>query len=146
MAAGYGQSEGLRTDKDNLETAHPGGSIAIITKLDPNLTHNDALVGQVAGLAGTLPEPKEELTFENNLFDKVLSSSGEVEVKALVPNEPLMMIVNSMTTVGIISKTNPKKSTVNLKRPVMAFSGDRVVIFRRFEGNKWRIVGYGLVE
>jgi translation initiation factor 2 gamma subunit (eIF-2gamma) len=57
-----------------------------------------------------------------------------------------MLIVNSMTTVGVPLKVNPREALVKLKRPVMAFDGDRVVVFRRFEGNKWRISGYGIVK
>ena len=57
-----------------------------------------------------------------------------------------MLIVNSLTTVGVVIKANPKEVTVALKRPVMAFEGDRAVIFRRFDNSKWRIVGHGLIR
>jgi len=57
-----------------------------------------------------------------------------------------MLIVNSLTTVGIVAKTNPKQTTVKIKKPVMALPGDRAVIFRRFDGNKWRIIGHGIIN
>lgn len=142
----FAKVEGLMSDKDKLDTAIPGGSVAIITKLDSSVTKTDNLVGQIAGIKGSLPEPKSELSFNINLLDKIVTSSGEIEVKEIILNEPLMMIVNSLTTVGIISKSNPKEATIKLKRPVMAFDGDRAVIFRRFEGNKWRIIGYGSIK
>ena len=137
---------GLKSDKDNLEEAIPGGSVAIMTKLDPYLTKTDSLVGQIAGLEGDLPEPSSEIIFDINLFDKIITSTKEFEVKPIIPNEPLMLIVNSMTTVGIPFKVNPREASVKLKRPVMAFNGDRVVIFKRFEGNKWRISGFGVIK
>ena len=137
---------GLKSDKDNLEEAIPGGSVAIMTKLDPYLTKTDSLVGQIAGLEGGLPEPISEITFDINLFDKIITSTKEFEVKPIIPNEPLMLIVNSMTTVGVPFKVNPREASVKLKRPVMAFNGDRVVIFKRFEGNKWRISGFGIIK
>ena len=137
---------GLMSDHDKLDTAVPGGSIAIMTELDPFVTKTDTLVGQIAGLRGTLPDPVSEFSFGMNLFEKVVTSSGELEVKPIIQTEPLMMIVNSMTTVGVVSKANPKEATIKLKRPVMAFEGDRAVIFRRFEGNKWRIIGFGEVK
>ena len=57
-----------------------------------------------------------------------------------------MLIVNSMTTVGFVTQANPKKVTVSLKRPVMAFDKERVVIFRMFEKQQWRIIGHGIIN
>jgi len=142
----YAKIKGLMSDKDKLETATPGGSIAIMTELDPYLTKTDSLVGQIAGIKGTLPDAASEITFNNHLFKKVITSKKEYDVKDLILNEPLMLIVNSLTTVGIVTKTNPKQTTVKIKKPVMAFNGDRAVIFRRFEGNKWRIIGHGIIN
>ena len=138
--------EDLMSDKDKLENAIPGGSIAIMTELDPYITKTDSLVGQIAGIKDTLPEPLSELTFELHMFDKITTSSGEHPVKPIILGEPLMLIVNSMTTVGVTIKVNPKEASVKLKRPIMAFGNDRVVIFRRFEGNKWKIMGYGIIK
>lgn len=142
----YAKVEGLMSDKDKLEEAIPGGSIAIMTALDPVMTKTDTLVGQIAGIKGTLPEPLITINFENQLFNKVITSTGEFEVKPFAVGEPLMLIVNSLTTVGSVTKTNPKETTVTVRKPVMAFNGDRAVIFRRFEGNKWRIIGNGNIK
>lgn len=139
----FARIESLYSDKDSLESAGPGGSVAIMTKLDPKLTKVDSLVGQIAGPKGTLPEPTTEFSFTMNLLDKVITSQKEIDVKPIVLGEPLMMIVNSMTTVGVISKANPKQATIKLKKPVMAFEKDRAVIFRQVEPKKWRIIGYG---
>ncbi len=136
----------MMSDKDIIDQAIPGGSIAIMTQLDPTITKTDSLVGQIAGIQGTLPEPITEITFDIKLFEKVITSTNEIEVKPIIHSEPLMMIVNSMTTVGVVIKVNPKQATVKLKRPVMAFNNDRAVIFRRFDQNKWRIIGYGEVR
>ncbi len=142
----YATVKGLMSDKDKLTSAIPGGSVAIMTELDPAVTKTDSLVGQIAGLKGSLPEPCTEITFDQHMFEKITTSTGEHEVKANVPNEPLMLIVNSLTTVGIVSKVNTKQVTVKLKRPVMAFNGDRVVIFKQFGTNKWKIMGYGIIK
>ena len=137
---------GLMSDRDKLNIATPGGSVAIMTTLDPTITKTDSLVGQIAGIKGTLPDALTEFTFENHLFSKVVTSKKEYDVLNLNPGEALMLIVNSLTTVGIITKTNKKQTTVKIKRPIMAFDGDRAVIFRRFEGNKWRIIGHGIIN
>ena len=142
----YAKIEGIKSDKDSLEEAVPGGSIAIMTKLDPVITKTDSLVGQIVGPKGTLNDPTYQFTFEDNLFDKVITSQNEYEIKPLHTNETLMIIVNSLTTVGVVTQKKGNKTTVKLKKPVMAFPGDRAVVFRRFEGNKWRIIGYGSVS
>jgi translation initiation factor 2 subunit 3 len=142
----FAKVEGLMSDKDKLVEAGPGGSIAIMTKLDPVLTKTDSLVGQIAGPVGTLAEPIESLKFSPELFEKIMASTEEHIIKDIYKGEPLMMIVNSMTTVGIVSSANTKEVTVKLKKPVMAFEDDKVVIFRRFTGNKWRIIGCGSVN
>lgn len=142
----YAKVKGLKSDRDTLDTAIPGGSVAIMTGLDPSVTKTDNLVGQIAGIKGTLEEPMAQVKFSIHLLDKIVTSNNTYDVKDIILNEPLMLIVNSLTTVGMVSKVNPKEATVSLKRPVMAFENDRVVIFRRFEGNKWRIIGYGIVK
>jgi len=136
----------INSDKDSLQSARSGGSIAIMTKLDPTITKTDSLVGQIIGKKGTLPDPISQFKFEIHLFDKIVTSAGELEVKPIILSEPLMLIVNSYTTVGAVIKANPKEATVKIKRPVMAFDDDRVVIFRRFDQNKWRIIGYGIIK
>ncbi|MCH8520165.1 MAG: translation initiation factor IF-2 subunit gamma [Nanoarchaeota archaeon] len=138
---------GIKSDKENLDAAYPGGSIAIMTQLDPIITQSDKLVGQVAGLPGTLPDPLYQLTFEPHLFEKVITSTKTFDVKPLYQSEPLMLIINSSTTIGSVSATKGStQATVNLKKPIMAFGGDRVVIFRQVEPKKWRIIGYGVVR
>ena len=139
--------EAIKSDSAILDEAFPGGSVAVMTKLDPVLTQSDKLVGQVAGLPGTLPDPVYQLTFEQHLFTQVVSSTKTYDVKPLYQSEPLMLIINSSTTVGIVNATKgTSQATVNLKKPVMAFGGDRVVIFRQVEPKKWRIIGYGVVK
>ncbi len=142
----YAKAHKLMSDKDSLDEAFPGGSIAIMTGLDSTLTKTDSLVGQIAGIKGTLPEPLTEIKFDLHMFDKIITSSGTFDVKPIVPNEPLMLIVNSLTTVGVTTKINTKEAVVRLKKPVMGFNGDRVVIFKRFEGIKWKIMGYGIIN
>jgi translation initiation factor 2 subunit 3 len=138
--------ESLTSGKDPLEVAFPGGSVAIRTQLDTIVTKTDSLVGQIGGIKGTLPDPLHEITIKEELFDKVITSTAELEVKPLYSSEPLMIIVNSMTTVGVLIKKKGEISTIKLKKPVMGFPGDRAVLFRRFEGNKWRIIGVGVLQ
>ena len=78
--------------------------------------------------------------------DKIVTSQEEFNVKPIVLNEPLMLIVNALPTVGLISKANPNEASIELRKPVLVFKGDRVVIFKKYPGNQWRISGYGIVK
>jgi translation initiation factor 2 subunit 3 len=139
----YAKVLGLKTDKTSIEKAYPGGSIGILTGLDPNMTKSNCLVGQIGGIKETLQDINEEINFSVNLFDEIIVNNKNVSVKPLIPNEPLMLIVNSFTTAGIVMKTNLKEATMKLKRPVMVFPDDKLVIFRQIEKKKWKIIGYG---
>lgn len=142
----YTTIDSLATDKIQLNEATAGGSVAVATSLDPAVTKSDSLLGHIVGKKGTLPEPSDEITFDVHLMEKVITNNNEYDVKQIVKNEPLMLIVNSMTTVGIVTQANPDTVTVSLKRPVMAFNNDRVVIFRGFEKQQWRIIGHGIIN
>lgn len=124
--------------------ATPGGLLGVGTKLDPALTKSDALAGQVAGHAGTLPPVWERLRFRVTLMERVVGSSSETHIEPLKHNEPLMLSVGTAVTVGIV--VNTKKDTVetNLKRPVCAEIGSRIAISRQL-GGRWRLIGMGVL-
>jgi len=136
----------INTDKDKLKKAISGGSVAILTELDPYITKSDQLVGQIVGLKGTLPESLTEITIESKLLDKVIGTTEMYEIKPIILNEILMLIVNGLKTVGVVTKTNKKETTLKLKKPVIAFNNDKAALFRRFSGNKWHIIGHGIIK
>jgi translation initiation factor 2 subunit 3 len=128
-----------------LKEVKPGGLIAIGTKLDPNVTKSDALIGRVAGEPGTLPEVLHSFSMKVMLLDRVVGSTQEQEVESLKTNEPLMLSVGTATTVGIVSSARQDLADVKLKLPVTAESGQRVAISRRISG-RWRLIGYGIIK
>jgi len=129
----------------SLETAHPGGLIAIGTGLDPAYTKSDSLVGRIAGAPGTLPEIANELTFKTQLMKRVVGVSSELAVENLKTNEPLMLSIGTATTVGVVTSGRSDSAEVSLKIPVCVEKQQRIAISRRIAG-KWRLIGYGVVE
>jgi len=123
---------------------HPGGSIAIGTKLDPSLTKSDNLSGNVLGIPGKLPPIQGEFDLEVHLMERVVGLEKEVKVQPIKIGEPLMLAVGTTTTVGVISGSGKGKFHVRLKLPVCAVEKDRIVISRRI-GQRWRFVGYGII-
>jgi len=129
----------------SLETAGPGGLIAIGTGLDPALTKSDSLVGRIAGIPDSLPPVANEITFKTVLMKRVVGVSSELAVDNLKTNEPLMLSVGTATTVGVVTSGRADSAEVALKIPVCVEKDQRIAISRRIAG-KWRLIGYGVVE
>jgi len=128
-----------------LDTAGPGGLIAIGTGLDPTYTKSDSLVGRIAGVPGTLPPVVGELTMKTELMQRVVGVSSDLAVDNLKTNEPLMLSVGTATTVGVITSGRSGSADVSLKIPVCIEKDQRIAISRRIAG-KWRLIGYGIVQ
>jgi len=128
-----------------LESASPGGLIAIGTKLDPSMTKSDALTGRVIGKPGTLPPALHRFVMRTHLLDRVVGTAEDMAVENIKTNEPLMLSVGTATTVGVVTSARDDESEVALKIPVCAEKGQRVAISRRISG-KWRLIGYGIID
>lgn len=127
-----------------LDKVGPGGSIGLCTTLDPSLTKSDKLSGNMAGYPEKLPPLYSEFDLELHLLERVVGLEKEIGVDPIKIGEPLMMIAGSTTTVGIVSKASKGIIHARLKLPVCAHSKDRIVIARRI-GQRWRLVGYGVL-
>ena len=79
------------------------------------------------------------------LMDRVVGSAADLVVDDIKSNEPLMLSVGTATTVGVVKSGKAGSIQVALKIPVCVVEGQRVAISRRIS-NKWRLIGYGIVE
>jgi len=136
---------GLKTGGESVKEVGPGGSIGIMTELDPSVVKSDSLAGNVVGISGKMPPLLEELNLKVNLLDRVVGAEKELEVEPIKMNEPLMLNVNSSATVGIVTEALDKKIGCVLKIPICANPGSNVTISRRI-GNRFRLIGYGEIE
>jgi translation initiation factor 2 subunit 3 len=129
----------------SMEEVHPGGSIAIMTELDPSIVKSDQLVGSVVGKPGKLPPVWHELKLETHLLDRVVGAKDKLVVDPIKKGEFLMLNVNSAATVGIVSEISKNKFECKLKRPICAEEGAKITISRRV-GQRWRLIGYGIIK
>ncbi len=136
---------GLMTGNTPLQAAKPGGSIAVLTDLDPSIVKSDVLTGAVVGLPGKLPTVLYDLDLEVHLLERVVGSKEELVVEAIKLQEPLMLNVNSAVTVGVVFKLAKNSVQCKLKVPVCCDIGSRVTISRRI-GNRFRLIGYGIIK
>jgi len=137
--------KGLQKAGLDLEEAGPGGLLGVLTELDPSLTKSDALVGNVVGFPGKLPEVLEDLRLEVNFLERVV---GLKEIQSLEPikvNETLL--INAGTSRSLANVKNVRKDEIelNLKIPVCVEKGEKVVISRQIAG-RWRLIGFGIVK
>ncbi|MEK6892411.1 MAG: translation initiation factor IF-2 subunit gamma [Nanoarchaeota archaeon] len=126
----------------NLESVGPGGSIGVLTSLDPSVVKSDQLTGSLVGLPGKLPKVWNELLLDVHLLKRVVGTREELNVDPIKMTEPLMLNVNSAATVGIVIELRKNKIRCRLKLPVCADTSSRVTISRRI-GNRFRLIGYG---
>ena len=129
----------------SVKQVGPGGLISIGTSLDPAITKSDGLTGRMVGIAGSLPQVVHDFTMTTVLLDRVVGSAADLAVEEIKSNEPLMLSIGTATTVGVVKNGKGGKIQVALKLPVCIVKGQRVAISRRIS-NKWRLIGYGIVE
>lgn len=135
----------IKTGGVSVEKAGPGGSIGVMTNLDPSIVKSDKLTGNVVGLPGKLPPVWRQFILKTHLLERVVGAVEELKVEPIKKMEALMLNVNSAATVGVV--TELRKDTIKcvLKLPVCAEKGARVTISRRV-GNRFRLIGYGEIE
>jgi len=126
---------------NSLQEAYPGGLIGVGTALDPASTRADRLVGNVVGKVGKVPKIFDKLMIKPTLMQRVVGIESKKQVENLRLNEPMMLVLGTAPTVGVITRLHGDEIELTLKRPVVAEKGQRIAIGRRVE-NKWRLIGY----
>jgi translation initiation factor 2 subunit 3 len=136
---------GLKTGGESVDSLVPGGSIGVLTSLDPSVVKSDTLTGNIAGYPGKLPPVHYNFTLDLHLLERVVGSKEDIVVEPVKMSEILMLNVNSAATIGVVSKLGKGQLTCGLKIPVCADIGARVTISRRI-GARFRLIGYGIIK
>ena len=136
---------GLVTGGASVREVTPGGSVGMLTSLDPGVVKADSLAGTVVGLPGKLPPIWYELKVDIYLLERVVGAKDNLIVEPLKSGETLMLNVNSSATVGIVAELKKNSALLRLKLPVCAVPGSRVT-FSRLLGSRWRLIGYGIIK
>ncbi|MBD3204224.1 translation initiation factor IF-2 subunit gamma [Candidatus Woesearchaeota archaeon] len=135
----------LMTGSTPVKEVGPGGSVGILTELDPSIVKSDSLTGNVVGHTGKLPEVWDKLKLEPHLLERVVGLEEEQQVEPIKMKELLMLNVNSAATVGVVTNVSKNLIECNLRLPVCADKKDRITISRRI-GTRFRLIGYGLIK
>ncbi len=135
----------LKCGSADAEEVFPGGSIGVMTGLDPSITKSDAFAGNLLGAPGKLPPVWGALELEVHLLERVVGARDELVVEPVKLNESLMLNVNSAATVGVVTALKKGGMSCSLRIPVCAEKGARVTISRLL-GSRWRLIGYGIIR
>ncbi|MBO3832820.1 MAG: translation initiation factor IF-2 subunit gamma [Candidatus Brockarchaeota archaeon] len=127
-----------------VESVRSGGLVGIGTTLDPSLTKNDMLVGNLAGKPGTLPPVTRSITLEYSMFERVVGVRGLVKAEPIRVGEVLNINVGSALTQAVVKDVKDNRIALNLKMPVCAEKGQRVAVSRLVE-RRWRLIGHGVL-
>ena len=136
---------GLMTGGQPATEVIPGGSIAVMTELDPSIIKSDKLTGAIVGVPLKLPKVWYEFTLEQHLLQRVVGAKDNLVVEPVKMGEMLMLNVYSAATVGIVKELGKNVIKCALRRPVCADLGARVTISRSL-GQRWRLIGYGIIK
>jgi translation initiation factor 2 subunit 3 len=135
---------GLKSGSLSVKEIGPGGTIGVLTSLDPSIVKSDSLAGGVVGLHGQLPPIWNEFNLEVHLLKRVVGVEEDLQVDPIKMSEILMLNVNSAATVGVVIELKKNSIKCKLKLPVCAETGSKVTISRRI-GNRFRLIGYGVI-
>lgn len=135
----------LKYGGNDVKEVTPGGTFGILTALDPSIVKSDFLAGSIAGLPDKLPDVLNTLDLEVHLLERVVGVEDDLAVDPIKIMEPLMLNVNASATVGVVTSTKKGVVSCKLKLPVCADKGARVTISRRV-GNRFRLIGYGIIK
>lgn len=141
----FAKIEGITSGGSQVKEIIPGGSIGVMTSLDPAVVKSDSLVGNVVGLPGKLPPVWSTLKLETFLLTRVVGSKEDLEVQPIKMQEIIMLNVNSAATVGQVVDLGKNTAVFRLRLPVCAEKGARVSISRKI-GTRFRLIGYGLIH
>jgi translation initiation factor 2 subunit 3 len=135
----------LKTGGHDVDEVSPGGSIGVLTSLDPAIVKSDSLAGNVCGVPEKLPAVWYDLIMSVHLLERVVGTKDDLVVEPIKLTEVLMLNVNAAATVGVVTQLMKDRFKCRLKLPICAEPGSRVTISRRI-GNRFRLIGYGIIE
>ena len=73
----------LLAENNDLLYAVPGGLIGVGLLLDPSMTRNDGMVGNVLGTVGSLPDVYHEIDIKFHMMRTLLGMKKEGEGKTM---------------------------------------------------------------
>ncbi len=142
----YSKISSLRFGDNEFDEAKPGGLVAMGTYLDPSLTKADGLLGNVVVPADAKVSVPDKITIEYQLLERVVGVKELTKVDSIKAREKLMLSIGSATTIGVVRSSKGNSIEVDLMRPVAIWDKNVRAVISKQIGNRWRLVGWGIVK
>ena len=136
---------GMMAGKQSVNELVPGGSVSILTALDPSIVKGDHLTGNLVGHEGKLPPIWSDLKLKPTILERIVNVGEDFKIDPLIKKEMLLLNVHSAKTVGVVDELKKGFAYCKLRLPICASVGDKVTISRRV-GNRFRLIGYGIIS
>jgi translation initiation factor 2 subunit 3 len=124
-------------DKD-VDEILPRGTAGIGTELDPFVTKEDTLSGQIAGYENKLPPQYDNIKVKYEVIKELFNENEKMQ-----RGEEIMVGVYNIISDGIV-KNVEKNNIIEIKlnKPVLGYKGDKVIILRKIN-KRWKIFAVG---
>ncbi|MCS7122704.1 MAG: translation initiation factor IF-2 subunit gamma [Candidatus Micrarchaeota archaeon] len=129
----------IHRENQELEVAdRNSGLVAFGTELDPSITRDDSVAGNIVSKPGHLGQPIKELRAKIDLINR-----DDMNNPPLVIGENIIINHLSISTIAVIKNISKKQVQIVCKKPLTMID-DNFAVFRKIQ-NRWRFAGMGKI-
>jgi len=133
--------ESLNMDGIVFDKVHPGGLVAIGTKLDPYQCYADRMVGQIVCEDKSKPFMSSKLDIKYTKVDRLI----EPNMMPFKVGEKIVLVIGSAAYLGTITKVKGETISLFMNKDAVYYKTDKIAVSRNING-RWRLAGYGEVK
>ena len=136
----------LQADHNHLMYAITGGLLSVGTKVDPQLTRSDNMVGHMIGHPDAMPEVFIEIDVQTTILKRLIKTKDGVdaEIKDVKEGETLLINIGSTTCGGSLVSKKKDFARILLMKPVCTNINGKIALSRRL-GREFRLIGWGTI-
>ena len=99
-------------DKNELMYAIPGGLIAVGTKVDPQFTRSDVMVGSVIGYPEKMPDVYNQIDVKTSIFKRIVGTKNDEKTLQKIQQDEILMInIGSTNDYGTVVRVQGVSDT-----------------------------------
>ncbi len=129
----------LKQGNHNVNEILPRGTAGIGTLLDPFVTKDDTLSGQIVSLKNRSMPQYDKIVVEYEVIKELYK--GQVKISK---GEEILVVCYNIVSKGIVKNVINNQLHIVLTKPVLANKGDRVILLREVRNN-YEIFGVGKI-
>ena len=137
----------LKADSNHLMYAIPGGLIAVGTKVDPQFTRSDHMVGQIIGYPGHMPQVFIEIDVQCTTLKRIVGTREEGKnnrIENIRAGETLLINIGSTSCGGNVISVIDNNARIHLSKHVCNNMNGKIALSRKIERN-FRLIGWGVI-